>query len=53
LISIYPLFSKFSKDEIWGVRKVCLEKTGEIIELFKDKETKQIKECLEFVELGF
>lgn len=26
LQDVYSLFMKFTKDDIWGVRKVCLEK---------------------------
>jgi hypothetical protein len=36
--NIYPYFIKFSADEIWGVRKVCLEKLLDFIKIIKPAE---------------
>jgi hypothetical protein len=30
---VFPLYISFTKDEIWGVKKVCIERMPEIIGL--------------------
>jgi len=43
----------FSKDDIWGVRKVCVEKASELVGLLKEGEVEKIKEVLGFIRSCF
>lgn len=51
--TIYPIFIKFSTDDIWGVRKVCVEKLKDLIILLKYTEYERLKECVTFLNLCF
>ena len=46
---IYPTFIKFSQDDIWGVRKVCVEKLQDIIKLIDFADKGKIQQCLLFL----
>jgi hypothetical protein len=48
LESVYKTFDEFSKDEIWGVRKVCVENMSELIKYLKYDETDKLSYCFEF-----
>jgi hypothetical protein len=45
---VYGTFLKFKDDEIWGVRKVCIEKLSSLIKCLKVEEFDKMKECVEF-----
>ena len=50
LDSVYKTFLDFSKDEIWGVRKVCVENMAELIKYLKYDETDKLNYCFEFFQ---
>ena len=35
ILTVYTTFMKFSLDDIWGVRKVCLEKLHDLVKFIK------------------
>ena len=39
---VYKAFYDFSLDEIWGVRKVCIENMADLIKYFKCDETDKL-----------
>lgn len=41
-------FSKFNKDDIWGVRKVCIENLPNLVKYLKAEDIQRINECIEF-----
>ena len=41
-------FKTFSADEIWGVRKVCIEHMASMLKFLKYNETLKLNECFEF-----
>mmetsp|Transcript_39605 Transcript_39605/g.60608 ORF Transcript_39605/g.60608 Transcript_39605/m.60608 type:complete len:92 (-) Transcript_39605:2059-2334(-) len=45
---VYGSFITFSKDDIWGVRKVCVENMAKLITLIRKDEIDKFKECAEF-----
>jgi len=47
---IYTVFDSFCKDEIWGVRKVCVENLQKMITLLKVSEIERMIECLDFLK---
>ena len=47
---VYSTFVKFTQDEIWGVRKVCLEKLQDFVKLIKADETSKLCFCLQFLQ---
>jgi hypothetical protein len=47
---VYKTFLEFSKDEIWGVRKVCVENMAELIKYLKHDETEKLNYCFEFFQ---
>ena len=47
---VFSLFLQFTKDDIWGVRKVCVELTMPILKLVKNDDFENIKECVDFME---
>ena len=50
LKSVYKSFFDFSKDEIWGVRKVCVETMSELIKYLEFHEIEKFKYCFEFFQ---
>jgi hypothetical protein len=44
--TVYFTFVKFTQDDIWGVRKVCLEKLQDFIKLLKPDEGQKYCFCL-------
>jgi hypothetical protein len=40
--SVFSQFMAFSSDDIWGVRKICVEKLQEIIKLLKPQESSKL-----------
>lgn len=42
LQNVYQTFVKFSSDEIWGVRKVCLEKLQDLLKIVKANDSQKI-----------
>jgi len=49
--SVYSVFEQFCKDEIWGVRKVCVENLQKMITLLKVSEIERMHECLDFLQV--
>lgn len=47
---VFSLFWEFTEDEIWGVRKVCVELTLPMIKLIKDSDLERLKLCINFIE---
>jgi hypothetical protein len=47
---VFTIFEKFTTDDIWGVRKVCMEHLKSIIETLKPDETKRLIVCIEFMK---
>jgi hypothetical protein len=45
---VYKTFMDFSLDEIWGVRKVCVENMSELIKYLKFDETEKLNYCFKF-----
>jgi hypothetical protein len=46
--SMYSSFVQFTKDEVWGVRKTCIESLPKIVPLLKISETEKFSECVNF-----
>ena len=45
---VYLTFQQFNLDDIWGVRKVCIENLANLIKYLKPSEITKIQECVEF-----
>lgn len=41
--TVYTIFMKFALDDIWGVRKVCLEKLHDLVKLIKPEDTLKLR----------
>lgn len=41
-------FQKFNNDDIWGVRKVCIENLASLMKHLKYDDVQRITECIEF-----
>ena len=39
---------EFSLDEIWGVRKVCVENMAELVKFLKNDESEKLNYCFKF-----
>lgn len=46
LQNVYHTFVKFTQDEIWGVRKVCLERLQDFIKLINSNDIPKITQCV-------
>ena len=46
---VFETFKTFSVDQIWGVRKVCLEVLPQLMNKMKPTETDRIAFCLNFL----
>lgn len=49
LSKVMGTYMNFSKDTIWGVRRVCIELLPQFLEKLKPSEIDKIKECLDFL----
>ena len=45
---VYSTFQQFNLDDIWGVRKVCIENLANLIKYLKPSEITKIQDCVEF-----
>jgi hypothetical protein len=45
---VYGTFKEFNSDEIWGTRKVCIEKLANLIKHIKSDEIEKFSECIDF-----
>lgn len=52
LENVYKVFFESSKDELWGVRKVCIENMSELIKYLKYDEIEKLNYCFEFFKLS-
>jgi hypothetical protein len=50
--SVFSQFMAFSTDDIWGVRKICIEKLQEIIKLLKPQESHKLISCIDFLQVS-
>ena len=41
-------FKIFNKDEIWGVRKVCIEHLPNLVKHLKGDDRERLEECVDF-----
>ena len=41
-------FQQFNNDEIWGVRKVCIENLANLMKYLRHDDVSRITECIEF-----
>eukprot|EP00347_Sterkiella_histriomuscorum_P014101 403362163 len=48
---VYPIFIKFTQDDIWGVKKVCVEKLQDFVKLIKSNELQKLQQCVFFLQL--
>lgn len=44
--SVFGTFDSFSKDEVWGVRKVCLEHLPSVVSLLDKTELAKIEDIV-------
>ena len=48
LEKVYESFKTFNADEIWGVRKVCIENVANLMKYLKNDEIEKLNDCIEF-----
>ena len=48
LSKVWTEFRALADDEMWAVRKVCIEQAGDMVKCLPAKETAKIKEVVEF-----
>lgn len=41
--TVYTTFMRFSLDDIWGVRKVCLEKLQDLLKVIKPTDIQKLR----------
>lgn len=46
---VYNTFMRFAHDDIWGVRKVCLEKLHDLVKLLQASDVPKLRQCLDFL----
>jgi hypothetical protein len=49
---VYTTFMKFAHDDIWGVRKVCLERLHDVVKKLEVKDAIKLRQCLEFLTIS-
>ena len=49
---VYTTFMKFAHDDIWGVRKVCLERLNDVVKKLEAKDSIKLRQCLEFLTIS-
>lgn len=47
--TIYYTFMKFALDDIWGVRKVCLERLHDLVKKINPNDSLKLRQCLDFL----
>lgn len=50
IVTVYSTFMKFSLDDIWGVRKVCLERLHDLVKCIKPNDIHKLRQCLDFLQ---
>ena len=50
ILTVYSTFMKFSLDDIWGVRKVCLERLHDLVKCIKPVDLQKLRQCLDFLQ---
>ena len=50
ILTVYSTFMKFSLDDIWGVRKVCLERLHDLVKCIKPFDIQKLRQCLDFLQ---
>ena len=50
ILTVYSTFMKFSLDDIWGVRKVCLERLHDLVKCVKPFDIQKLRQCLDFLQ---
>jgi hypothetical protein len=50
IVTVYSSFMKFSLDDIWGVRKVCLERLHDLVKCIKATDVQKLRQCLDFLQ---
>jgi len=45
---VYSEFIDFKNDDVWGVRKVCIENTSELIKYIDHTDIEKLRECFMF-----
>jgi len=45
---VFASFTKFKQEEIWGVRKVCIENLASLMKHIKKTDLEKLRECIEF-----
>jgi len=50
IVTVYSTFMKFSLDDIWGVRKVCLERLHDLVKCIKPNDIQKLRQCLDFLQ---
>ena len=48
--NVYSIFIKFTQDDIWGVKKVCVEKLQDFLKLIKPQEISKLQSCVLFLQ---
>ena len=48
LSKVYHTFQQFNNDDIWGVRKVCVENLANLIKYLKVTEYEKLSHCIDF-----
>ena len=48
LDKVYNTFKTFNNDEIWGVRKVCIENLANLLKYLKNDEIEKFNDCIDF-----
>jgi len=43
ILTVYTTFLKFSLDDIWGVRKVCLERLHDLVKLIRPNDLQKLR----------
>jgi hypothetical protein len=47
---IYQTFMKFALDDIWGVRKVCLERLHDLVKSIGEGDSQKLRQSLDFLQ---
>ena len=49
VLVVYTTFMRFANDDIWGVRKVCLEKLHDLVKRLDPLDIQKQRQCLDFL----
>lgn len=47
---IYQTFMRFALDDMWGVRKVCLERLHDLVKKISPQDSHKLRQCLDFMQ---